>query len=96
MESNRPFELSHANPNTYCNSVKRSYTVKSRKSKSLNPDWIVGFTDAEGSFWVSMTLRNDTKKPSWRITANFEISLHYCDREKLRKKLSLATHPIQN
>ena len=42
----------------------------------LTPNWITGFTDAEGCFSVILTKRPTLK---WRIIVSFEINLHSKD-----------------
>jgi hypothetical protein len=44
-------------------------------SSTLNPIWIVGFTDAEGCFTIILSKR----KQKYKITAYFEINLHTKD-----------------
>ena len=45
----------------------------------LNPYWVAGFIDAEGSFMVSI-LKNLELKTGWRVKATLSISLHENDR----------------
>nr|WDS46445.1 LAGLIDADG homing endonuclease [Cyathus striatus] len=49
----------------------------------LNPMWVTGFTDAEGSFMLSITSRANSKSLS--VTASFEIGLHSKDTAILHK-----------
>ena len=42
----------------------------------LTPNWITGFTDAEGCFTVILTKKSTLK---WRIIVSFEINLHSKD-----------------
>lgn len=46
------------------------------KEPCLNPNWITGFSDAEGCFTVIISKRSDLR---WRIIVSFEINLHSKD-----------------
>ena len=48
----------------------------------LSPWFITGFTDGEGSFWVSI-LKDNTYKTGWSVKLGFEIRLHKKDRALL-------------
>lgn len=50
---------------------------------SLNPFWVTGFTDAEGSFMIAV--RKEKGNTGWRATAIFTIHLHKQDVNLLRK-----------
>lgn len=50
----------------------------------LNPYWVTGFTDAEGTFTVVFDKIN-TRKLNWRIQPKFQISLHVRDLPLLLK-----------
>jgi len=50
----------------------------------LNPSWVTGFTDAEGTFTVVFDKVN-TRKLNWRIQPKFQISLHVRDLPLLLK-----------
>ena len=62
-------------------------SVKSNSTKvnhpSLDPNWVTGFTDAEGSFGVYISQRKGTKY--WSIVPSFEIGLHSKDLATLYK-----------
>jgi hypothetical protein len=45
---------------------------------NINPWFITGFADAEGSFIISM-YRNENSKTGWRVTPNFSIHVHIKD-----------------
>jgi hypothetical protein len=47
------------------------------RSKALDPGWIVGFTDGEGCFSVSVH-RNDLARPTggWHVQPTFQVSQH--------------------
>ena len=47
------------------------------RSKALDPGWIVGFTDGEGCFSVSIH-RNDFARPTrgWHVQPTFQVSQH--------------------
>jgi len=48
----------------------------------LNPSFISGFSDAEGSFVVTI-LKNPWDKIDWNVQARFQIKLHEKDRALL-------------
>lgn len=48
----------------------------------LSPNWITGFSDAEGCFSVILSKRSPLK---WRIVVSFEINLHSKDIMILHK-----------
>jgi len=50
---------------------------KAEIRKSVYPNWITGFTDAEGSFIVSVFKRSDSK--NWQICPSFQLGLHSKD-----------------
>ena len=52
-------------------------------SKLLTPNWVTGFTDAEGCFSVILTKLPTVRK--WRIIVSFEINLHSKDISVLYK-----------
>jgi LAGLIDADG endonuclease len=63
-----------------------SRSIFTKINKSLSPMWVTGFTDAEGSFIVSIYKRSDSNK--WQIKPFFELGLHSKDintLEELRK-----------
>ena len=47
------------------------------RSKALDPEWVVGFTDGEGCFSVSIH-RNDLARPTdgWHVQPTFQVSQH--------------------
>ena len=45
--------------------------------KPLNPNWVTGFTDAEGSFIISVYKRANAK--NYTVKASFELGLHSKD-----------------
>jgi hypothetical protein len=47
------------------------------RSKALDPGWVVGFTDGEGCFSVSIH-RNDLARPTggWHVQPTFQVSQH--------------------
>ena len=53
-------------------------TLHSDINVQLNPYWVTGFTDAEGTFTVVLDKVN-TRKLNWRIQPKFQISLHVRD-----------------
>lgn len=48
---------------------------------ALNPMWVTGFTDAEGSFTVSINKRESNN--NWQVRASFELGLHSKDKNIL-------------
>ena len=48
------------------------------KGNTINPWFFTGFSDAEGSFIISM-YRDERSKTGWRITPNFSIHIHIKD-----------------
>src|SRR4051812_24356869 len=55
----------------------RNYSIYSNK-QPINPWFITGFTDAEGSFIISI-YKDAKSKLKWRVTANFSIHIHIKD-----------------
>lgn len=51
--------------------------------KPLNPMWVTGFTDAEGSFIVSVYKRKTTN--TWHINPSFELWVHSKDISSLQE-----------
>ena len=74
--------------NMYCNSFRFITTkvlIKSDEDlagKKLNPWFVTGFTDAEGSFMISF-LKNPRVRSGWQIQSIFQIALHKKDLELL-------------
>ena len=68
-------------------------TEPANNSSKLNPWWITGFTDAEGSFQI--ILRYDTRlKINWRVGPAFQIKLHIKDiaiLEEIKNTLGVGT-----
>lgn len=60
--------------------LKREYST-TLKGK-LDPDWVTGFTDAEGCFSVIIEISKELKK---KVRVSFEINLHVMDKEILYK-----------
>lgn len=60
----------------------RSYSTLQQKPK-LDPNFVTGFTDAEGSFIVILA-KDPVFKLGWRVKLSFEIGLHYKDLELLK------------
>lgn len=73
--------------NSYRNMVlptdnRRFYS--SRGSISLNPEWITGFTDGEGSFIVSFA-KHKSQTVGYSINPSFQIKLNMRDLELLKR-----------
>jgi len=60
----------------------RSFSISNSPTKgqqsSINPWFITGFTDAEGSFMITIT-QNDKSKLKWRVIPSFAIHIHNKD-----------------
>jgi hypothetical protein len=59
---------------------------------NINPWFITGFTDAEGSFIISM-YKDEKSKMKWRVTPNFSIHIHTKDiaiLESIRNTLGVG------
>jgi hypothetical protein len=53
-------------------------TLNSNQNVQLNPYWVTGFTDGEGSFTIDFyKLKN--RKLGWRIQTRYSITLHKRD-----------------
>ena len=59
-------------------------TANYNNESSLHPNWISGFTDAEGSFMVSI-YESKSRKHGWRVLPVFKISLHKRDKVVINK-----------
>jgi len=59
-------------------------TLHSFQNVQLNPYWITGFTDAEGTFSIVID-KVIKRKLGWRIQSKFQISLHVRDLPLLLK-----------
>ena len=74
-------------PRHYSSLSSRTSAVCSARSEGerkivLNPSFISGFSDAEGSFVVTI-LKNPRYKIGWNVQARFQIKLHEKDRALL-------------
>lgn len=56
---------------------------KIKNTLSPTPQWITGFTDAEGSFIISVYKRSDSN--NWQIKPSFEVGLHSKDISTLQE-----------
>nr|AMX22268.1 LAGLIDADG endonuclease [Cryphonectria parasitica] len=65
--------------------TSRNFTTSSFNSinQTLNPFFITGLTDAEGSF-VSIVRMNSSYRQGWRVDVLFQIGLHQKDLELLK------------
>jgi len=61
---------------------KRYYSSIAKNGKSLDPEFITGFVDAEGSFVISIT--KASHKTGWRVEARFQIGLNKNDKALLK------------
>jgi len=62
--------------------INRCYSIISNQ-QLINPWFITGFSDAEGSFIISI-YKDAKSNLKWRVTANFSIHLHIKDIELLK------------
>jgi len=53
-------------------------------NNKLDPNWVTGFTDAEGCFMININ-RRETNKMGWQVRPCFQIKLHNRDKELLMK-----------
>lgn len=53
-------------------------------NNKLHPNWVTGFTDAEGCFMININ-RRETNKMGWQVRPCFQIKLHHRDKELLMK-----------
>lgn len=63
---------------------KPNLVVPTRAPSDLDPNFITGFTDAEGSFMLSI-LKNSERHIGWSVGIRFEISLHQRDEKLLNQ-----------
>lgn len=64
------------------NKVLKKNLSTNHDIQKLDPNWVTGFTDAEGCFSVIIEV-SDTLK--WRVRTSFEINLHEKDKDILYK-----------
>ena len=53
-------------------------------NNKLDPNWVTGFTYADGCFMINITKRK-TNRMGWQICPCFQIKLHYRDKKLLIK-----------
>ena len=51
-------------------------------NENLDPNWITGFTDAEGCFYINI-YKSKNSKNNWGVCASFGIMLHIKDKDIL-------------
>ena len=81
--SKRKLSIYKASSNKYINNIKanslvfrRNYTTNiENNNKHINPWFVTGFTDAEGSFMIHLEKTND----KWRVRPTFQIKLDIRD-----------------
>ncbi len=59
-------------------------TLYSLQNVQLNPYWVTGFTDADGTFTIVID-KTIKRTLGWRIQSKFQISLHFRDLPLLLK-----------
>lgn len=69
-------------PTTSTNALRKN--ISSNELKRLNPFWVTGFCDAEGSFSMSIS-RSKTAKFGWVILPAFSITVHIVDIELINQ-----------
>ena len=58
----------------------RYYSVDNNRIKpALNPWWVTGYTDAEGSFLIN-TFQAKTNKIGYAVKLQYQIAVHYSDK----------------
>ena len=60
------------------NKFRLYYTKRQKPEFKLDPNFVTGFADAEGSFTVTVS-RDPDNKIGWRVKSAFEIGLHSKD-----------------
>lgn len=53
-----------------------------KEKNNLNLNWVSGFVDAEGNFYIRI-YKSNTHNVSWRVQACFQIGLHFRDKDLL-------------
>ena len=53
------------------------------KNLVINPLWLTGFIDGEGSFFIS--IYKNTNKVGWAVKPEFQIRLHIKDKDLLEE-----------
>lgn len=78
----RKLSIYKASSNKYINNTRvnslvfpRNYTTNIENNKHINPWFITGFTDAEGSFMIHL----EKTKDKWRVRPTFQIKLDIRD-----------------
>lgn len=61
--------------------LKKNLSIDHHLHK-LDPNWVTGFVDAEGCFFIIIEVSNPLK---WKVRTSFEINLHEKDKEILYK-----------
>lgn len=64
--------------------TKARYSMSTTNKICLDPHFITGFTDAEGSFMISI-LKSSERWTGWSVGARFEITLHLRDEDLLNQ-----------
>ena len=59
-------------------------TVNSIKPLTLDPNYITGFSNGEGSFVISL-VKNERLKTGWQLDPGFSIELHIKDLNLLKQ-----------
>jgi len=54
---------------------------------NLDPNWVTGFVDGEGCFYIHLDRRKSSKS-GWHIQTCFQIKLHIKDKDLLLQKKS--------
>lgn len=67
----------------YISNKENTNTLSIKNSSKLDPNWITGFTYAEGSFVISIYKNKISSKTEWRVQASFQIGLHNKDLDFL-------------
>lgn len=58
--------------------------LKKNNNLKLNPWFITGFTDGEGSFWININ-KDKAYRTGWRVKLFYQINLHKKDQNLLEQ-----------
>jgi hypothetical protein len=75
--------IRYANTNIYSNNTQRSFflsktTTSNYSTLALNPNYVTGFTDGEGCFYVGV-YSYSRHKTNYRVKATFKFGVHVKD-----------------
>ena len=85
--SERGFLTGNRNKNKFISSFNRSvntFATLQKLGSPLNPAWVTGFGDGEGSFSISI-VQDKTHKIGWQVQLCFKMGLHEKDKPLLEE-----------